>query len=69
MLNTGRSDLRFLDMPWTMSNRIVQNAAQFCFSPTLGKSLNIVEKIDGLSLVDSSFAPRDSPRQAVKKNG
>ena len=34
----------------------------FFFSPPLGKSLNIVETIEGLSLVDTSFAPRDSAK-------
>ena len=34
------------------------------FAP-LGKSLNIIEEIEGLSLVDTSFAPRDSPRPAI----
>ena len=33
----------------------------FWFSPPVGKSLNIVEKVEGLSLVAASFAPRDSP--------
>ena len=50
------------DMPWSTFNRIVQNAAQVCFSPPLGKCLNIIENIEGLSLVDTSFAPRDSLR-------
>ena len=59
MLTTG--------MTWSTSNRIVQNAAQFAFSPPLGKSLNIIENIEGLSLVDTSFAPRDRPRPVKKK--
>ena len=36
-------------------------------SPPLGKRMNIIEKVEGLSLVDASFAPRDSPRP-LKKN-
>ena len=42
--------------------------AFFFFSPALGKSLNIIEEIEGLLLVDTSFAPKDNPRP-VKKNG
>ena len=51
-------------MPWSTSKRIVQNAAQLFFSRPLGKGRKIVEKIEGLSLVDTSFAPinRDSSR-------
>ena len=73
MLNTGKSDLRLFcaknssDMPWSTSNRIVQNAAYFFFSPPLGKSLNIIEEYEGLSLIDTSFAPRDSPRTVNEK--
>ena len=37
----------------------------FFFSPPLGKSLNIFETNEGLSLVDTSFAPRDSPRPVI----
>ena len=33
----------------------------FFSSPPLGKSLSIIEDYEGLSLVDTSFAPRDSP--------
>ena len=33
----------------------------FLLSP-LGKSLNIIEKVEGLSLVSTSFASGDSPR-------
>ena len=54
-------------MPWSTSNRIVENAAQFIFSPPLGKSLNTIENFEGLSLVDTTFAPRDSPKP-LKKN-
>ena len=74
MLNTGRSDLRFFarknstDMPWSTSSRFVQNAAQFFSSPPLGKSLNTTEEYEGLSLVNTSFAPRDSPRPRKKKS-
>ena len=35
----------------------MQNAAQLVFSPPLGNSLNIIEKIEGLLLVDTNFAP------------
>ena len=55
------------DMPWSTSNRFVQNAAQFIFSPPLGKSLNIFEEFEGLSLVDTNYAPRDSPRPLKEK--
>ena len=54
-------------MPWSTSNRFGQNVAHFFFSPPLGKSLNIIEEHEGLSLVDTSFAPRDSPRPLNKK--
>ena len=44
MLNTGRSDFRFLRekiyrhaLAWSTSNQFVQNAAQFFFSPPLEK--------------------------------
>ena len=53
-------------MPWSTFNRIVQNVVQYLFifsSPPLEKILIIIiEKIEGLSLVDTSFAPRDSAR-------
>ena len=39
-----------------------------CFSPPLGKSLNIIEKIEGLLLADTSFARRDSRRPVKKKS-
>ena len=45
------------DMPWSTSNRIVQNAAHFLVLSPPGRSLNIIEKIEGLSLIDTSFAP------------
>ena len=68
-MNTGRSDpdlrsfaRKILQACLSLSNRIVQNAALFCFSPPLGKSLNNFAKIEGLSLVKTSFAPRHSPR-------
>ena len=54
-------------MPWSTSNRIVQNKARFVFSPSLGKSVNLIEEIDGLSLIDASFAARDSPRPSIKR--
>ena len=54
------------NVPWSTSNRIVQNVAQFSFSLPLGKSLNIIEKKEGLSLFDTSFDPRDSPRPLKK---
>ena len=41
-------------MPWSTSNCFVQNAAQFVLHPPLGKSLNIIEQIEGLSYVDTS---------------
>ena len=68
------------DMPWSTSDRIVQNATQHVFSSPspivqnatqhgfsspLGTSLNIIEKVEGLLLVDRSFAPRDSPRLVI----
>ena len=37
------------------------------FSPPLGKRLNIVEKLEGLSLADASFAPGDSSCPLKKK--
>ena len=44
----------------------MQNEAQFYSSPSLGKkSLTISEKTKGLSLVDTSFVPRDSLRPAL----
>ena len=52
-------------MPLSTSNRFVQNAAHFFLSPPLGNSLNIVEEYQDLSLVDTSFAPREP--EAVKK--
>ena len=53
----------FTDIPWSTSNRFVQNVAQLFFSPPLGKSLNTIEEYEGLSLIDTSFAPpRGSPR-------
>ena len=68
MLNTGRSDLRFfarkmaflqacLGVRPTLSCKMRRNF----FSPPLGKSQNVIEKNEGLSLVDTNFAPRDSP--------
>ena len=44
----------------------MQNAAHF-FSPPLGKSLNTIEKNEGLRSVDTSFARRDSPRPLKNK--
>ena len=49
-------------MSWSTSNRFVQNAAQFFISPPLRNCLNVAEEFEGLSLVDTNFAPRDSPR-------
>ena len=53
------------DMPFGLPPQPVRakRRAQLHISLALGKSLNITEKIDCLSLVDTSFAPRDSPRQ------
>ena len=48
---------------WSISNRFVQNAAHSFFSPPLGKRLNFTEEYEGLSLVDTSFAPRDSSKK------
>ena len=53
-------------MPWRTSNWAVQNVMQSLFSLPSGKLLNIVEKFEGLSLVNTSFAPRDSPRPLYK---
>ena len=39
----------------------------FFFSPPLGKSQNTREDFEGLSLVDTRFAPRDSPRPLKKQ--
>ena len=67
MLNIGRSDLRFfaqknlqtcLGVPPTGSCKM----RGIFFSSPLGKNLNTIENIQGLSSVDMSFAPRDSPR-------
>ena len=44
----------------------MQNAAHFFFSPPLGKSLNLIQEYEGISLVDKSFGPRDSPRPLKK---
>ena len=50
-------------MPWSTSNRIVQNkCGAIWFSPLMGKRLSIVENVEGLLSVDASFAPIDSPR-------
>ena len=44
------------------------DAAQFLFSPLLGKRLNVIEECEGLSSVDVSFAPinRDNSRPLKK---
>ena len=72
MLNTGRSDVRFfarkilqtcLGVPPTGSCEM----RRILVSPPLGKILNTIEKNEGLSLVDTSFAPRDSPRPLNKE--
>ena len=73
MLNIGRSDLRFF-----CENFFYRHASEYLeplrakcganfFAPPLGKSLKFIGKIEGLSLVDRSFAPRDSPRPLEKK--
>ena len=54
-------------MPWNISSRFVRNTAQLFSSPPIGKRLNIIEKIEGLSFVDKIFAPRDSPKPLQKK--
>ena len=78
MLNIGRPDLRFFALKKNYrhalgctSNRFVQNAAQFCFRPRLEKALTLLTKakFEGLSLVDTSVAPRDSPEAVIKKAG
>ena len=68
MLNTGRSDLGFFARKFLQTCLGVRPTESckmgrylFC-SPPLGKSLSIIEKVERLSLVDTSFAPRDSPR-------
>ena len=65
MLNTGRSGLRFLRKKfYRYALEYVQpdraKCGAICFSPSLGKSLNIIENIEGLLLVDTSFAPRET---------
>ena len=55
------------DMPKSTSNRFVQNAAQFSFSPPLGKRPNNIEEYEGLSLADTSFSPGDSTRPLKKQ--
>ena len=54
-------------MPRSTSNRIVQNAVQFIFAPAWKKP-EYYRKNEGLSLVDASFAPTNSPRPLQKKN-
>ena len=57
-------------MPWSSHLQPVRAkcGAFFVFlSPPLGKGLNIIEEYEGLSLVDASFAPRNSPRPLKKK--
>ena len=44
-------------MPLSTSNQKVQNAAHFWFSPSFRNRLNHIEKLEGLSLVHTSFAP------------
>ena len=55
-------------MPWITSNLIVQYATLFIFLPPLAKSPNIIEKNEGLSLVDTGFAPTQ-PEAVKKKTG
>ena len=51
------------DTPWSTSNRFVQKSGAFFFSPTLRKSLNIIEEYEGLCHWSIRvFVLRDSPR-------
>ena len=76
MLNVEHSQVRssifcvknLTDIPWSIFNRFVQNAAHFLSSPPLGKSL-FFNYFEGLSSVDTSLAPRDSPRPPREKLG
>ena len=47
-------------LEYVQPDRAKRGAIVF-FAPA-GKSLNIIENIDGLSLVDTCFAPRNSRR-------
>ena len=73
MLNIGRSDLRCFARKnlQTCLGVYLQPVRAKCgaasFSPPVGKNLNILKKIESLSLVDTSFAPRGSPRPLKKK--
>ena len=51
------------DTPW---KKVVQNAVQLFFSPSLGKSLMIVEFFSGLPFFGTSFA-RKTARGRYKK--
>ena len=74
MLNTGRSDLRFFARK-SLQTRLGVRPTGSCkmrrilFSSPQGKCLNIVEKTEGMSMVDASFAPRACPRSVKNKNG
>ena len=67
MLNTGRLDLaysalKFFRHAFEYAQPDRAKCGGFWFLPPLGKRLNIVEEIASLSLVDVSFASRNSPR-------
>ena len=72
MLNTGRPDLRFLRKTiYTLALEYIQLEGAKCggkigFGLPLGKSLNITEYNEGLSLVDTRFAPGDRTRPVKK---
>ena len=53
-------------MPWSISNQFRVEYGAIVFSLRLEKILNLIEKGGGLSLLDTSFAPRDSSRQLQK---
>ena len=50
-------------MPWRVH---AKSGAQFRFSSPLGKSLNTMTKMEDFPLVDTTVAPRDSPRPLKK---
>ena len=68
LLNIRRSDLRFfarkilqtcLGVPPTGSCKMRRKKN---ISPPINKGPTIIEKFEGLSLIDTSFVPIDSPR-------
>ena len=70
MFDTGRSDLRYFARKILHALEYLQPVHEKCgaffFLASAWKSLNIIEEYEGLSLVDTSFAPRDSPRSSKK---